>query len=116
MPDETENDLRRINEELAIEENAGRRAFFDDRLAPGFVLRRANGEINSREFFLASLKPGGERVCDPKSIVITPIGRNRALVTCVITIQAQANHNARLFVKSAEGRWQLLAWANEYMP
>ena len=115
MIEETLGDLRRINEQLPIEENAGNRSFFEDRLAPVFVLRRANGEIQNRDTFLSSLKPGGERVCDPGTIEIQSLGASRALVTCAITIGTQRIHNARLFAKNARGHWELLCWANEYL-
>jgi hypothetical protein len=113
MPDETQDDLRRINEQIPIEENAANRSYFEALLAPVFVLKRANGEFQTREMFLLLLIPGGERVCDPKSIELHPIGKTRALVTCVITLKGQAIHNTRLFALGPEGRWQLLAWANE---
>jgi Domain of unknown function (DUF4440) len=113
MTQENEQDLRRLNERLIAEENAGNRSFFEERLAPVFVLRRANGEVQGREAFLLSLKAGGERVCDPKSIGLRRLGKTRALVTCVVEIKTRAIHNARLFAKNADGQWQLLAWANE---
>lgn len=114
MMTETETDLRRFNERLAAEENVGNRPFFEDRLAPVFVLKRANGEIQDRETFLRLLQPGGQRVCDPKSIQIVSLGLSRALVTCLVRIGEKSIHNARLFALS-EGKWQMLAWANEWI-
>jgi hypothetical protein len=113
MTEESGEDLRRLNEQLTIEENAGNRLFFETRLAPVFALKRANGCLDSREMFLLSLKPGGERRCDPKSIDVSLVGRARALVSCVVTVDNDSFHNIRLFIKDADGRWVLLSWANE---
>ena len=118
MADENEADLRRLNEEFPLKENAGDRMFFETRLASVFAFRRASGALDSREMFLLSLAPvldeKKKRACDPKTIEVAPLpGASRFLVHCVVTIGADSFHNTRLFVKDAVGRWQLLAWANE---
>ena len=118
MADENESDLRRLNEAFPHMENAGDRVFFESRLAPVFAFRRANGALDSREMFLLSLAPVQDeqkmRTCDPATIQVVPLpGTRRVLVHCVVNVGADAFHNSRLFVKDAEGRWQLLAWANE---
>src|SRR5687767_13033716 len=113
-PSEDEDDLRRLNERFVEEENAGRGAFFEGRLAPEFAFRRADEQIVSREKFLKDLKPGGVRTCDPRSIEVHRLGCVRSLVTCVVAEGPKSFQNARLFVKDAvEGRWKLLGWANE---
>jgi hypothetical protein len=113
MTDESNEELRRINEEIPEKENLGDRMFFEDRLAPVFVMRRANGALDDRAMFLLSLKPEGKRTCDPKSIDIQPMGNFRALVTSMVKVGPAEYHNLRLFGKDGFGRWKLLAWANE---
>jgi hypothetical protein len=113
MIDENEEQLRSINEQIPLRENLADRLFFEGRLAPVFAFRRANGALDTREMFLLSLTAGGTRACDPNSIEMVPLGKTRALVNCVVTVQGDRFHNSRLFVKDATGRWQVLAWANE---
>jgi hypothetical protein len=108
-----EHDLRQLNEQFPIKENAGDRLFFESHLAPVFAFRRASGALDSREMFLLSLAAGGKRACDPASIEITLLGKSRALVNCVVTSDADRFHNCRLFIKDLTGRWLVLAWANE---
>ena len=113
MADENEHDLRQLNGQFPLKENTGDRLFFESRLAPVFAFRRASGALDSREMFLLSLAPGGKRGCDPTSIEVIPLGRSRALVNSIVTIDADRFHNSRLFIKDAVGRWVVLAWANE---
>ncbi len=110
---ENELDLRALNERFTDEENAGNRTFFEERLAGAFAFRRANASVVPRGEFLDALKAGGARTCDSRSIDVQTLGQMRALVTCRVAIGADRFLNARLFVKDAEGRWRLLAWANE---
>jgi hypothetical protein len=63
--------------------------------------------------FLLSLKPKGNRTCDPESIRITRLGKKRALVDCLVKMKDETFHNTRLFILDGDGRWKLLAWANE---
>lgn len=111
-----EEELRALNLAIAREETNGNKAFFDALLAPTFAFRRANGAFNDRQIFLAGLKPETPRECDPQSIGITPIGKTRALVTCIVAIETEKGrkefHNTRLFVLDSKD-WRLLAWANE---
>ena len=41
------------------------------------------------------------------------------MVTCIVTVadgdERKRFHNVRLFVRSGEGEWRLLGWANEPM-
>ena len=112
MTNESLAALRRLNQEIPVEENRGNRLFFQDRLAGAFAIRRAKGQLDNREMFLLSLTGGGTRKCDPKTIKVTPLGKQRALVSCIVTVGEDVIHNTRMFIKEA-GRWKVLAWANE---
>jgi hypothetical protein len=113
MANGIEDDLQRLNEQIVTEENAGNRPYFEKHLATVFALRRANGTFDSREMFLLSLKAGGKRTCDPRSIRVVPLGDSRALVNCVVETEGRAYHNARVFTRDDDGCWKVLAWANE---
>src|ERR1700743_2383877 len=113
MTNPSNEQLRKMNEEIPDKENLGDRMFFEDILAPVFVMRRANGALDDRSMFLLSLKPGGTRTCDPNTIQIKSMGNFRALVTSVVKVGDAEYHNLRLFAQDGAGRWKLLAWANE---
>jgi hypothetical protein len=117
MENTMEDELKRLNVQMALEETDGNKAFFDDLLAPKFAFRRVSGAFDDREGFLAGLYAGSaERQCDPKSIKITPLGKTSAFVICIVRMKIENKwkefHNARLFVLDSK-RWRLLAWANE---
>jgi hypothetical protein len=105
--------LRKINVEMAAHETNGDRAYFDELLAPAFGLRRASGAFEDRQIFLAGLRRGSPRECDPGSVSVTTLNDERAFVTCLVTMQGKVYSNARLFVLDATRSWRLLAWANE---
>ncbi len=103
MIEETEADLRRLNEQIPAEENRANRLFFEERLAWVFAMRRAPGMLDSRKMFLLSLKPDGNRTCDPESIKITRFGKHRAFVNCLVKVNNETFHNMRLFILDGDG-------------
>lgn len=82
-------------------------------LTPVLAFRRASGACVDARTFLDGVKEGPLR--ETKILHITPFGRHRALVECVVTMDGAAYHNLQLFVRrDPEGAdWELLAWANE---
>ena len=91
---------------LAPEPNKG--------LAATFAFRRASGELVDRATFLESAAQSGPRTQTITSITL--LGRDRALVTCVVSMPvkgaAGSFDHVRLFVREKD-EWKLLAWANE---
>ncbi len=113
------SDLKTINTEMVRHENEGStedaRAYFFDLLTDMFVFRRASGVVVDRQAFLKALTSGGDRALIGE-IEVTPLGEERALVRSTVQTYVGGDRrtfdNARLFVR-IEGRWRLLAWANE---
>lgn len=106
--------LDQLNREIPLKENAADRAYFKARLAPTFAMRRANAVMVNGDQFLEALREGGDREC--RSIdSIAFAGKERAVVTGVVTTGGKAYLNLRLFIrdKNAPEGWLLLAWANE---
>lgn len=108
--------LEAINLKIAQAETDGDVNWLDQRLAPEFGFQKADKSFVGRAAFLAKVKQSGERSTVINSVAIFG---NRALVTCVVTMQvdgmAKQFHNLRLFVKIADD-WKLLGWANEALP
>ena len=105
--------LTRINEEINTAEDAGVASELDKALG-SFAFRRASGAVVDRGAYLASAAKSGPRELTIRSISL--LGRDRALVTCVISmpvngVQASFD-NVRLFVRDHD-EWKLLGWANE---
>lgn len=111
---EDEAALRKLNTEIAAAEDRGDSGWLASILASKLSFRRANGLIVDREQFLSEVKARAPGKIDIESITIH--GRNRAVVTCIVTLkvdgQDTAFHNVRLFIREASG-WKLLGWANE---
>jgi len=107
--------LRELNEKIGVAESEGNRAFLADVLAPVLAFRRANGAFVDRTTFLDDVKESAHRETEIESIRL--LERNRAVVTCTVVMvdgdQRKRFHNVRLFVRSGDGAWKLLAWANE---
>jgi hypothetical protein len=106
--------LTDLNLRLGAAESKGDKQLLDDLLAPELAFRRANGQIIDRETFLKAVKPSAHRETRIESISL--LGLERAIVTCIVSVKndpEQHFHNARLFVRSTDGNWKLLGWANE---
>jgi Domain of unknown function (DUF4440) len=114
VPDDFET-LRQLNEQIGIAESKGNRDFLDGVLADVLAFRRANGECVDRRIFLKSVKAGSRRDTEIESITV--LGRDRAIVTCVVSMDMEGQEkrfrNVRLFVRSEDNQWKLLGWANE---
>lgn len=107
--------LRALNLKIGVAESEGDRAFLADVVAPTFAFRRASGALVDRTTFLDDIKPSPPRETEIESITLH--GRARAAVSCTVTLldgdQRKRFHNLRLFVRTDDGAWKLLAWANE---
>jgi hypothetical protein len=110
-----EDVLCKINLMIGAGESDGDQAFLSEVLAPVLAFRRANGGLVDRATFLDGVKPSARRETKIESVVMH--GQARAVVTCTVTVldgaQRKQFHNLRLFVRSDQGAWHLLAWANE---
>jgi len=109
-----------INLKISKAEDNGDRAFFEDLLASSLAFKRADpaGTVVDRKTFLDALKQSGPRQSEIESISF--LGKQRALVTCVVSMRGADGketryHNLRLFIRSQDQKWKLLGWANEPM-
>lgn len=108
-----EQALRALNIEIGVRESSGDVAFFGTRLAGAFAMRRANGDLDDRDKFLAKVVKSDQR--DTTVDAVTYFGDRRALVECTVVVGANRFHNLRLFIRDgdSEAPWLLLGWANE---
>jgi hypothetical protein len=112
-----EDALVKLNHDIAAQETAGERKWFEDLLAPQFAMRRASLEYATGEEFLAKVAASAERRTD--NIVIAHSTGRTSVVTCTVQMRQAdktwaAYNNVRLFTRdSPDQPWQLLAWANE---
>lgn len=104
--------LMDLNEKIGESENRGDRDWLAGILAPRLAFQRADDQktVDNQVAFLQKVKAGGTRV----TRIIEPIQLfgDWAIVQCVVTVDDQAFHNLRFFVRR-NGSWKLLAWANE---
>jgi hypothetical protein len=109
MPTDNET-LQTLNTAINDAENEGNREFLASVLAPTLSFYRANGNIDDADRFLQKVA----RKPSPGTLTLERIELlgNRAIVQCVVTQDGKRFHNIRLFVR-LDGKWKLLAWANE---
>lgn len=107
--------LRDLNLRIGDAENRGDHGWLAEVLAPRLAFQRADAPrtVDDAVAYLQKVTPGGTRV----SRIVEPIELygDRAIVKCIVSVGDDEFHNLRLFVR-CEGRWKLLAWANEPMP
>jgi hypothetical protein len=109
--------LEELNDKIGTKEDEGDRGWFIDLTAPEFAFMRADRKtFDDRVTFLLKVTPKKEaaaprRTTDIK-VISTPYNKNRAVVSCIVTIDKKRFHNLRLFVK-LDDKWKLLGWANE---
>ncbi len=115
MNPDDEQRLRQLNVRIGTAESEGDREFLSNAVAPTLAFRRANGTYVDRDTFLNGIELSARRDTEIESIV--QLGRDRAVVNCVVSLidgnQIKRFHNVRLFVRSSDGEWRLLGWANE---
>lgn len=112
MTNPEEAALEALNIGIGDAENRGDATWLAAILMPRMTFQRADPArtIDDREAFLSKVRAGGTRITD----VLKPIQifGDRAIVRCIVTIEGKRFDNLRLFVKR-DGRWLLLAWANQ---
>jgi hypothetical protein len=116
-----EQALKNLNLKIADKENDGDLEWLTDVIAPEFAFRRADAKFACGAEFLKGVKNPKytNRVTDPESTEIEVYG-NRAVVSCIVTMDNLKYHNVRLFVRVEVEKggqkvweWKLLGWANE---
>jgi hypothetical protein len=111
--------LEALTIEIGRKEAETDATYFDGLLAPAFVMRRANKEraLIDREAFLDALRQAEKKPRDTRVTSISLLGSERAIVTCVVTMDRRDYDNLGVLVRNnnpAAGRpWLLVAWINE---
>ena len=107
--------LEALNVEIGNAESRGDKAFFEELLASSFAFRRVTGVVVDRKQFLDAMAQGAPRTTNVRAITFA--GKARAVVSCIVTMEVQGSNkdfdNLRMFIRTDDGRWKLLAWANE---
>ena len=105
--------LWKLNIEIGLAESGGQKGFFEKNLAPAFAIRRGNParEAVDRKAFVDGVKGSSRRDTEIESISF--FGKERAIVTCVVTMDGNRYHNIRLWVRQPRQDWKLIGWANE---
>jgi Domain of unknown function (DUF4440) len=107
--------LTQLNVQIGVAEAEGDKDSLGQKLAPVLAFRRADGTCVDRAAFLDGITRSASRQTTIESITL--LGADRALVTCVVSMSIDDTpkrfHNVRLFVRSDDGEWKLLGWANE---
>ena len=114
-----ERALRELNTRIGEAESAGDAGFLADVLASRLGFRRASGLCVDRDEFLRAVSSSATRETKIENVQL--FGRDRAIVSCVVTQTDGSGtprryHNLRLFVRDRFGQWKLLGWANESLP
>ncbi len=113
--------LTALNIEIGEKESQIEDQYFEGLLAPEFVMYRANDtrDIVNRTAWVQALQKAPKKPRETQVTSVSLLGQERAIVTCVVTMDGRRYDNLRVFVKnrnpeSASQRpWLLLAWVNE---
>jgi hypothetical protein len=113
--------LRALNIEIGEKEAQTDSAYFEGLLAPVFVTRRANDAraIVDRAAWLKALAEAAKKPRPTRITSISLHGSERAVVTCIVTMDGRDYDNLRVFVKNSDPAtaetqpWLLVAWVNE---
>jgi hypothetical protein len=107
--------LEAVNIQIGNAETRGDKAYFEDLLAPAFAFRRVTGAVVDRKQYIDAVAASAARTARVRSI--TFVGSARAIVDCVVTMETPDGKkdfdNLRVFIRTADGAWKLMAWANE---
>jgi len=109
------DDIQRLTELTGLineYENTAKQDLMAPLLAPRLAFQRADpaATVDDQVAFIQKMKTDRTRTVDK----IDPIQLygNRAIVSCIISVDGKPYHNLRLFVRR-DGDWKLLGWANE---
>jgi hypothetical protein len=109
--------LEAMNVEIGHAEARGDKAYFEELLAPAFAFRRVTGVIVDRKQYIDAVAASAERKTRVRSITFA--GNFRAIASCVVTMDTADGKkdfdNLRVFIRTDDAGWKLMAWANEAM-
>jgi len=115
----SDQELRRLNKEIGVKEQAGDVDFFDELLTDNFLFRRANGTIVEKRQYLDGLVSLAENPFERLDTVVENVtldGDSGVVNVLVIAKrknveQAALFKNVRVFNRKGES-WKLIMWVN----
>jgi|SRR6266568_1006652 len=114
-----DQELRRLNEDIRVNEQAGEVKFFDELLADNFLFRRANGSIVDKRQYLDGLASVTQNPYERLDTVVENVsldGDSGVVNVFVIAKRKTMEHpavfkNVRVFSHEGEN-WKLIMWVN----
>jgi len=114
-----DQELRRLNEEIGIKEQAGEVRFFDELLTDNFLFRRANGSIVDKRHYCDGLASVAENPYERLDTVVenVTLDEDSGVVNIIVIAKRKTMERAAVFknvrVFSHEGEnWKLIIWVN----
>ena len=115
----SDQELRRLNKEIGVKEQAGEVPFFDELLADTFLFRRAKGTIEDKRHYLDGLASVAENPFERLETVIenVTLDGNSGVVNVLVIAKrksmerAAVFQNVRVFSRQGEN-WKLITWVN----
>jgi len=112
-------ELRRLNKEIGVKEQAGEVPYFDKLLADNFLFRRADGTIVDKRHYLGDLALVAENPYERLDTVVENVTLDGdSGVVNVLVIAKRKNmeraalfKNVRVFNRKGES-WKLIMWVN----
>jgi hypothetical protein len=115
----SDQELRRLNEEIRVKEQAGEVKFFDELLTDTFLFRRAKGTIEDKRHYLDGLASVAENPFERLETVVENVTLDGdSGVVNVLVLAKRKNmeraavfQNVRVFSRQGEN-WKLIMWVN----
>jgi hypothetical protein len=114
-----DQELRRLNEEIRVKEQAGEVPYFGGLLADNFLFRRADGTIVDKRHYLDGLASLAENPYERLEAVVENVtldGGSGVVNVLVLAKRKKMDHaavfqNVRVFSRQGEN-WKLIMWVN----
>ena len=115
----SDQELRRLNEEIRVKEQAGEKPYFEKLLADTFLFRRADGTIVDKRQYLDDLGSVAKNPYERLESVVenVTLDGNSGVVNVLVLAKrknmdrAAVFQNVRVFSHEDEN-WKLIMWVN----
>ena len=115
----SDQELRQLNKEIGVKEQAGEVPYFDELLADNFLFRRADGTIVDKHRYLGDLALVAENPYERLEMVVENVtpDEDSGVVNALVLAKrekmerAAVFQNVRVFSRQGEN-WKLIMWVN----
>ena len=115
----SDQELRRLNEEMRVKEQAGEKPYFDELLADTFLFRRADGTIVDKRQYLDDLGSVAKNPYERLESVVENVTLDGVSGVVNVLVLAKRKkmeraavfQNVRVFIRQGEN-WKLIMWVN----